>query len=112
MPDRHATVEIDHLGDVAGSETLREVRRRNLQRRQVLLHACAGVEEEGEGDGLLAAVEEGDLLLDTVFEHGKFAWLEVGDVMVHAVGHRHAQRHDIHAGAKGGSLSRGLRGRG
>ena len=95
-----------------GSETLHEVRRRNLKRRQVLLHARAAIEQEGQRDWLLAAVEESDFLLDTVFEHGELARLEVGDVVVQAVGHRHAQRHDIHAGAKGGSLSCGLRGGG
>ena len=63
-------------------ETLHEIRRRNLQRRQVLLHACAAVEQERQRDRLVAAVEEGDLLLHTVFEHGEFAGLEVGHVMV------------------------------
>jgi len=105
-------VEVDYLSDVVWSKTLHEVRRRNLQRRQVLLHARAGVEEERQGDRLLAAVEERDVLLDAILEDREFAWLEVGDVMVQAVGHRHTQRHDIDAGAKGGSLSRGLRSRG
>ena len=91
MPDLDATVEVDDLSDVVWSKTLHEVRCRNLQRRQVLLHARAGVEEERQGDGLLAAVEERDVLLDAILEHREFAWLEVGDVMVQAVGHRHAQ---------------------
>ena len=56
-----------------------------LQRGQVLFHARAAVEQQRQGDRLLASVEERDVLLDAVLEDLEVRPVEVGDVVVGAV---------------------------
>ena len=45
-----------------------KLRRRGLQRRQLVFHAGAAVEQQRQRDRLLPAGEEGDFLLDAVLE--------------------------------------------
>ena len=65
-----------------GFSRLDEAGRGGLQRRQLVLHAGAAVQQQRQRDRLLPAVEEGDVLLDAVLEHREIVLIEVGDVVV------------------------------
>src|SRR4030095_1340966 len=91
LTDLDTTVEVDDLGKVVRLETVNEVRRRRLQRRQLLFHAGAAVQQQRESDWLLSAIEEGNFLFNAVLKHGELRWFQIGDVFVCAVYHRHVQ---------------------
>ena len=66
-----------------------------------VFHAGARVEQQRQRDRQVRAVEERDVLLDAVFEDVEVALVEVGDVVVRRVRHRHVQRDEVDAGAEG-----------
>ena len=85
LADLDAAVEIDHLRDVVRLQTLDEVGGGGLQRRQLVFHAGAAVEQQRQRDRLLPAGEERELLLDAVLEDREVVLLEIGDVVVRCV---------------------------
>ncbi len=71
-----------------------------LQGGQVFLHARAAVEQQRQGDRLLAPGEERDVLLDTVLEDHEFRLFEIGDVVVGRVRDRDVQGDDVDSRAE------------
>ncbi len=100
LPDRDPAVEVDDLREVVRLQPLHEVRRGYLKRRQLVLHARAAVEQQGEGNWLRPPREEDDVVLDAVLEHGKVGLIEVRNVMVGAVDYGDVERDDVDGAPK------------
>jgi hypothetical protein len=104
--DADLAVELDDLDGVVLLHPAHEPDRRLLRGRDLVLHAVARVEEDGERDRLLQVREEADALLRAVLEHVEIILLETGDVLG-PVHDRDAQRHDLDAAAEAAPLLRG-----
>jgi hypothetical protein len=74
-------VEVDHLHRILGLQPLRKTDGRLLRGREPLVHAGAGVEENGKRDWLLPAREERQRLQGAVLEDLEVVLREVGDVL-------------------------------
>jgi len=95
LPDLDAAVEVDDLREVGRLQAPDEVDRGGLQRLQLVFHARAAVEQQRHGDGLLAAVEERDVLFHAVLEDGEVGLVEVRDVVIRAVHDGDVERDDV-----------------
>jgi hypothetical protein len=71
-------VEINHRRDVLGTERAKRIPPPPLERREVWLHARAGIDQQRQRERQAALPEERDLLRTAVFEDLKVLPIQIG----------------------------------
>ncbi len=99
LQDADLAVEVDDFDDVFLAQPAGEADRRFLRGAEPLVHAGAGVEQDGQRDRLLHAREERHGLLGAVLEDLEVRLLEIGDVLG-ALHDRDVERDQIDAAAE------------
>jgi hypothetical protein len=110
LPDLHPAVKIYERGHVVRPKRVHEPDGRFLRQSQTLLHARAGIHDEGDRQRNARLLKEGDDLRPVVFKNDEFVLGEVGDEPSLAVGDGHVDFDEIDDGAKrnGGLRVNGL----